>query len=149
MQLQKIVIAPDSFKESMTAQQVGNIIKQAFTNVYGNTLHYDIIPMADGGEGTTDALMHATGATKYTVIVNDPLMRPIEACYARADEQQIAIIEMAAASGLDLLEKEERNPLYTSSYGTGELIKDALNHGAKTIILGIGGSATNDGVQVC
>lgn len=145
MQLQKIVIAPDSFKESMTAQQVGNIIKQAFTNVYGNTLHYDIIPMADGGEGTTDALMHATGATKYTVIVNDPLMRPIEACYARADEQQIAIIEMAAASGLDLLEKEERNPLYTSSYGTGELIKDALNHGAKTIILGIGGSATNDG----
>lgn len=73
MQLQKIVIAPDSFKESMTAQQVGNIIKQAFTNVYGNTLHYDIIPMADGGEGTTDALMHATGATKYTVIVNDPL----------------------------------------------------------------------------
>ncbi|PVV78519.1 glycerate kinase, partial [Staphylococcus aureus] len=134
MQLQKIVIAPDSFKESMTAQQVGNIIKQAFTNVYGNTLHYDIIPMADGGEGTTDALMHATGATKYTVIVNDPLMRPIEACYARADEQQIAIIEMAAASGLDLLEKEERNPLYTSSYGTGELIKDALNHGAKTII---------------
>ena len=56
----------------MTAQQVGNIIKQAFTNVYGNTLHYDIIPMADGGEGTTDALMHATGATKYTVIVNDP-----------------------------------------------------------------------------
>ncbi|MDR4248457.1 glycerate kinase, partial [Bacillus thuringiensis] len=69
----------------------------------------------------------------------------IEACYARADEQQIAIIEMAAASGLDLLEKEERNPLYTSSYGTGELIKDALNHGAKTIILGIGGSATNDG----
>lgn len=105
MQLQKIVIAPDSFKESMTAQQVGNIIKQAFTNVYGNTLHYDIIPMADGGEGTTDALMHATGATKYTVIVNDPLMRPIEACYARADEQQIAIIEMAAASGLDLLEK--------------------------------------------
>ena len=113
MQLQKIVIAPDSFKESMTAQQVGNIIKQAFTNVYGNTLHYDIIPMADGCEGTTDALMHATGATKYTVIVNDPLMRPIEACYARADEQQIAIIEMAAASGLDLLEKEELNPLYT------------------------------------
>ena len=71
-------------------------------------------------------------------------MRPIEACYARADEQQIAIIEMAAASGLDLLEKENVT-LYTSSYGTGELIKDALNHGAKTIILGIGGSATNDG----
>ena len=90
-------------------------------------------------------LMHATGATKYTVIVNDPLMRPIEACYARADEQQIAIIEMAAASGFGFIRKEERNPLYTSSYGTGELIKDALNHGAKTIILGIGGSATNDG----
>ncbi|UMT80452.1 glycerate kinase [Staphylococcus roterodami] len=145
MQLQKIVIAPDSFKESMTAQQVGNTIKKAFTNIYGNTINYDIIPMADGGEGTTDALMHATGATKYTVIVNDPLMRPIKASYARADEQQIAIIEMAAASGLDLLKKEERNPLYTSSYGTGELIKDALDHGAKTIILGIGGSATNDG----
>ncbi|MBE2130016.1 glycerate kinase, partial [Staphylococcus schweitzeri] len=81
----------------------------------------------------------------YTVIVNDPLMRPIEACYARADEHQIAIIEMAAASGFNLLTKEERNPLYTSSYGTGEIIKDAIDHGAKTIILGIGGSVTNDG----
>lgn len=145
MKLNKIVIAPDSFKESMTSEQVGHTIKDAFKQILPQHISYDVIPVADGGEGTTAALTTALDATSYSVTVNDPLMRPIDAKYSRSDKQQVAVIEMAAASGLDLLIEEEKNPLKTTSYGTGELILDALNHGATTIILGIGGSATNDG----
>ncbi|UDI77558.1 glycerate kinase [Staphylococcus taiwanensis] len=145
MKFKKIVIATDSFKESMSAKQAGNAIRQGFMNVYGDKMSYDVIPMADGGEGTTDALREALNATSYTVKVHDPLHRQIIATYARSHDDSVAIIEMAAAAGLDLLTNEERNPLITSTYGVGELIFDALKHGVTKIILGIGGSATNDG----
>lgn len=145
MNLKKIVIATDSFKESMSAKEAGLAIQDGFKAVFDDAIHYDIIPMADGGEGTTDALKEALNAKTYTIPVHDPLHRSIEASYARSDDDQIAIIEMAASSGLDLLSKDERNPLITSTYGVGEMILDALNHHVSKIILGIGGSATNDG----
>ncbi|BBD89180.1 glycerate kinase [Staphylococcus caprae] len=141
----KIVIAPDSFKESMTAKEVAQAIQQGFQEVWDNYITFDLIPMADGGEGTTEALKEALNAISYTAKVKDPLHREIEAMYAISNQHQTAIIEMAVASGLDLLKEDERNPLYSSSYGTGQLINHALHHGVKKIILGIGGSATNDG----
>lgn len=145
MHINKVIIASDSFKESMTAQLIGQTIQQAFQQVLPDDIQYDIIPMADGGEGTTEALIDALDAKSYRVSVHDPLMRPIEASYARSDIHQTAIIEMAEASGLQLLHASDKNPLHTTSFGTGELIKDALDHDVKTIILGLGGSATNDG----
>lgn len=145
MNLNHIVIATDSFKESMSAKQAGLAIQQGFTNVFKDTVSFDIIPMADGGEGTTDALKEALHAQSHTVKVHDPLYREIKASYARSQDDTVAIIEMAAAAGLDLISKEKRNPLITTTYGVGELILDALDYGVSKIILGIGGSATNDG----
>jgi len=141
----KVIIAPDSFKESMSAKEAALAIKEGFQEVFDSSTIYDIIPMADGGEGTTEVLKEALNATSYCVEVKDPLNRNIMASYARSDEHRTAIIEMAAASGLALLSKDERNPSITTSYGTGQLINDALNHDVNKIILGIGGSATNDG----
>ena len=141
----KIVIAPDSFKESMSAKEAAEAIQEGFSTILSPTIEYDLIPMADGGEGTTEALMDALNAKIITTTVKDPLYRDINANYAYAPQQKIAIIEMAAASGLDLLSNEERNPLKTTSFGTGQLINHALDQGAQKVILGIGGSATNDG----
>ncbi|MEX3447198.1 glycerate kinase [Staphylococcus warneri] len=141
----KIVIAPDSFKESMSAKEAAAAIQEGFSTILPSTIEYDLIPMADGGEGTTEALIDALNAKIITTTVKDPLYRDINANYAYAPQQKIAIIEMAAASGLDLLSNEERNPLKTTSFGTGQLINHALDQGAQKVILGIGGSATNDG----
>ena len=141
----KIVIAPDSFKESMSAKEAAEAIQEGFSTILPSTIEYDLIPMADGGEGTTEALIDALNAKIITTTVKDPLYRDINANYAYSPHQKIAIIEMAAASGLDLLSNEERNPLKTTSFGTGQLINHALDQGAQKIILGIGGSATNDG----
>lgn len=141
----KIVIAPDSFKESMSAREAAEAIQEGFSKILPSTVEYDLIPMADGGEGTTEALMEALNAKTIATTVKDPLYRDITAKYAYTSSQKIAIIEMAAASGLDLLTKEERNPLKTTTFGTGQLINHALELGAQKIILGIGGSATNDG----
>ena len=141
----KVIIAPDSFKESMSAKEAALAIKDGFQEVFDSSTIYDIIPMADGGEGTTEVLKEALNATSYCVEVKDPLNRNIMASYERSNEHQTAIIEMAAASGLALLSKDERDPSITTSYGTGQLINDALNHDVNKIILGIGGSATNDG----
>lgn len=146
MNLEKIVIAPDSFKESMSAKEASEAIMRGFAKVYPVAhTDYTLIPMADGGEGTTEALSEALQAERVTAEVHDPLIREIMSSYAYATDSQTAIIEMASASGLDLLTPEERHPARTSSYGTGELIQDALDRGATRIILGIGGSATNDG----
>ncbi|PNZ70337.1 glycerate kinase [Staphylococcus croceilyticus] len=145
MPIHKIVIATDSFKESMSAKEAGLAIQRGFQKILNKTINYDIIPMADGGEGTTDALKEALNAETYKVKVHDPLHHDIEASYARSQDNNVAIIEMAAASGLDLLKSHEREPLKTSTFGVGELIKDALDHGVSKIILGLGGSATNDG----
>ncbi|GGP51222.1 glycerate kinase [Shewanella algicola] len=144
----KIVIAPDSFKESLSALEVANAIEQGFKQVFPN-IEYCKVPMADGGEGTVQAMVDATGGHIVECQVTGPLGKPVEAFYGilgqtDANSRRTAVIEMAAASGLHLVSTTQRNPLLTSSFGVGELIADALNNGIKHIILGLGGSATND-----
>lgn len=143
--IKKIVIAPDSFKESMAAIEVADAIERGFAKVFPNTTVFDKIPMADGGEGTTEALVNALNASYRKVTVKNPINKTITASYGYAYETNTAIIDMASASGLDLIAEEDKNPLITTSYGTGQLINDAIEQGAQHIILGIGGSATNDG----
>ncbi|QQP70572.1 glycerate kinase [Carnobacterium sp. CS13] len=140
----KIVIAPDSFKESLTALEAANAIEEGFKKVFPDA-EYVKIPMADGGEGTVQFLVDATKGRLETLIVQGPLGEPVEGFYGISGDGTVAIIEMAAASGLHLVPPSERNPLITSTWGTGELIQDALNKGVKEILIGIGGSATNDG----
>ncbi|EGW36247.1 glycerate kinase [Desulfosporosinus sp. OT] len=140
----RIVIAPDSFKGCLTALNVALAMSRGVQRVYPESV-IDLIPMADGGEGTVEAILSSVGGEKIEIKVSDPLGRPIRAAYGLIDEGNTAIIEMAAASGLTLLNDEERNPRLTSTQGTGELILDALERGVKKILLGIGGSATNDG----
>ncbi|QPR28522.1 glycerate kinase [Edwardsiella hoshinae] len=140
----KIVIAPDSFKESLSAIQVAQAIEQGFREVYPDA-HYQLLPMADGGEGTVDAMVAATGGQRVAQTVTGPLGQPVEAFFGWLGDNETAVIEMAAASGLHLVPTELRDPTRTTSYGTGELILAALDRGARRLILGIGGSATNDG----
>tara|TARA_R110002033_G_scaffold4618_8_gene21897 strand:+ start:1171 stop:2340 length:1170 start_codon:yes stop_codon:yes gene_type:complete len=144
----KIVIAPDSFKESLSALEVANAIEDGFKQVFPNAQYYKV-PMADGGEGTVQAMVDATQGQIINLTVTGPLGLPVNAFYGvlgQLDENgnQTAIIEMAAASGLHLVPSTQRNPLLTTSFGTGELIADALDRGIRHIILGLGGSATND-----
>lgn len=139
-----IVIAPDSFKESLTALEVAVAIKTGFERIFPNA-EYQLVPMADGGEGTVQSLADATQGSLQKIAVIAPLTNTVEAFWGLSGDKQTAFIEMAAASGLHLVAPEQRNPLVTTSYGTGELIKAALDRGVKKIILGIGGSATNDG----
>ena len=138
----RILIAPDSFKESLEALEVCCAIASGFRQIFSDA-NYTLLPMADGGEGTSAVLSYALGGRWKNVVVNDPLMRPITAKYLLL-ENKTAVIEIAQACGLHLLTSEERDPLITSSYGVGELIADALSEGAKRIIIGLGGSATND-----
>jgi glycerate 2-kinase len=145
MAIKKILIAPDSFKESMTAKQAAEAVKRGFESVYKGSMVYDLIPMADGGEGTTQSLADGLNGTLHEKEVTGPLGQPVTATYAISGDGSTAIIEMAEASGLALVPAEKRNPLKTTTYGTGELIKAALDHDVSKIILGIGGSATNDG----
>lgn len=139
-----IVIAPDSFKESLTALEIADIVAQGFQSVFPDAI-CSKIPVADGGEGTLQAIVDAKKGRFISTNVHDPLNRPITAQYGMIENDSIAIIEMATASGLTLLSINERNPLITTTYGTGELIRHALDNGARKIILAIGGSATNDG----
>ena len=138
----KILIAPDSFKESLEALDVCHAIESGFSQIFSNA-EYTLLPMADGGEGTSAVLSYVLGGRWKEVIVNDPLMRPISAKYLLLPDAT-AVIEIAQACGLHLLTVEERNPSIASSYGVGELIKDALDEGVQRIIIGLGGSATND-----
>lgn len=138
-----ILIAADSFKGSCSARQVTDTIERAAKNVLPDVT-VTKIPVADGGEGTVDALIAAMHGTKVTVPVHDPLGRPITAEYGLLPDGS-AVIETAAASGLTLLKPEERDALHASTFGTGELIRHALEHGVKKLILGLGGSATTDG----
>ena len=140
----KIVIAPDSYKESLSALEVAQAVEAGFRQVFPDA-DYVLVPVADGGEGTVDAMVAATGGRKETVTVSGPLGEPVEAFYGLTGDGDTAVIEMAAASGLALVPPDRRNPLLTSSRGTGELIRAALDAGARRFILGIGGSATNDG----
>ncbi|MDO5073735.1 MAG: glycerate kinase [Neisseria animaloris] len=140
----KIVIAPDSFKESLSALQAAEAIEAGFRKVLPDA-EYVKVPMADGGEGTVQSLVDATQGRLVETEVTAPLGNPVKAAFGISGDGQTAIIEMAAASGLHLVPPSQRNPLKTTSYGTGELIQAALKHGIDKIILGIGGSATNDG----
>ncbi len=138
----KILIAPDSFKESLEAIDVCHAIQSGFRQVFPNA-NYRLLPMADGGEGTAAVLSYVLGGRWKEVRVHDPMMQPITAKYLLLPNAT-AVIEIAQACGLHLLTPNERNPLITSSFGVGELIADALNEGVKRIIIGLGGSATND-----
>ncbi|MGP5201465.1 glycerate kinase [Psychrobacter aquimaris] len=138
----KILIAPDSFKESLEALDVCRAIQSGFSQVFPDA-DYKLLPMADGGEGTSAVLSYVLGGRWKDVKVHDPLMRPITAKYLLLPDAT-AVIEIAQACGLHLLKAAERNPVTTSSYGVGELIADALKEGAKRIIIGLGGSGTND-----
>jgi glycerate kinase len=139
-----ILIAPDAFKGSLTSKEYCDICEKAIKSIIPNarTIKY---PMADGGEGTVEALvLNTKGKIKYTV-VQDPLGNPVEAKYGILGDGTTGIIEMASASGLTLVPIERRNPFYTSTYGTGQLVLKLLDEGCTHIIMGIGGSATNDG----
>lgn len=139
-----IVVAPDSFKECLSATQVTLAISEGIKRIFPEA-GITCIPIADGGEGTVEALVTATGGTIVTTSSVDALNRPIQSFYGVLGDGKTAIIEMAAASGIELLASKERNPLIASTYGTGLLIKAALDAGYTQLIVGIGGSATNDG----
>lgn len=140
-----VVLAPDSFKESMSAQKACAAMERGIRKVL---LDAEVIqvPMADGGEGTIDALVASTGGTRIEVEVSGPIpTEKITTYYGLLADKKTAVIEMAKANGLECLKIEKRNPLLTSTYGTGEIIKAALDQGVEKIIIGLGGSATNDG----
>lgn len=143
----KIIVAPDSFKGSVTALEAAKSIEKGLRRVFLDA-SIDKIPMADGGEGTVQSLVDATGGQFRTERVLDPLGNEIEAQYGLLSDgdsaYNCAVIEMASASGLTLVPREKRNPLLTTTYGTGQLIRSALEQGCKKLIIGIGGSATND-----
>ena len=143
--MKKFVLAPDSFKESMTAKEVCVAMEKGVKKVFSDAeiIH---VPMADGGEGTVESLVDATNGHKEYIEVQGPLPeQKVKAYYGILGDEKTAVIEMAQASGLMLVEPRYRNPLTTTTYGTGELIKAALDKGVSTVIIGIGGSATVDG----
>ncbi|EOE6854296.1 glycerate kinase [Cronobacter sakazakii] len=142
--LKKIVIAPDSFKESLSAMDVAKAIEAGFREIYPQA-SYVCVPMADGGEGTVEAMVAATGGQIITTPVTAPLGNKVDGFFGLLGDGETAVVEMAAASGLHLVPTAQRDPRITTSYGTGELILAALERGVKAIIIGIGGSATNDG----
>lgn len=144
----KFVIAPDSFKGCMTAKQACAAIRDGLLRVFPDA-EYVMVPMADGGEGTVRSLVDATHGRICSAQVLDPLQRETVAEYGilgnANDSGLTAIIEMSAASGIQFVDEHTRNPLVATTYGTGQLMKHALDDGVRTIILGVGGSATNDG----
>lgn len=140
----RIVIAPDSFKESLAAAAVAAALAAGIRQALPDA-DLDLIPMADGGEGTVDALVAATGGRHHRCVVVGPLGRPVTACFGLLGDGATAVIEMAQASGLPLVPPGQRDPAATTTYGTGELIAAALAKGARRVIVGVGGSATHDG----
>ncbi|NBC99631.1 glycerate kinase [Atlantibacter hermannii] len=140
----KIVIAPDSWKESLTALEVATAIEDGFRQIFPDAEMVKI-PMADGGEGTVEAMVAATQGRIVNLRVTGPLGEPVDAFYGLSGDERQAFIEMAAASGLESVAPARRDPRITTSWGTGELIRHALDAGVRHIIIGLGGSATNDG----
>lgn len=139
----KVVIACDSFKGSVSAVEAVSYLEEGIRRVWPDAC-IDGIPVADGGEGTVDAFLHSLPGERITVPVMGPLGDPVQADFALLNDGT-AVIEMAAASGLPLLAPEERNPMCTTTYGTGQLMAAALDAGCTRLVLGLGGSATNDG----
>lgn len=140
----KIIIAPDSLKGSITAIEAAFSVEKGVKNAFPEA-ETVLIPVADGGEGTMETLVSATNGREVSVGVTGPLGKPIDAKYGVLGDEQTCIIEMATASGLNLINDAELNPLKTTTYGTGELIKAALDEGYRNFVLALGGSATNDG----
>ena len=140
----KYVVAPDSFKESMTAKEVCDAMEKGIKEA-DSAAEVIKVPMADVGDGTVDSLVDATQGQRVIVEVTGPLGNKISAYYGILGNGTTAVIEMAKASGLEIVEKKKRNPMITTTFGTGELIRDALDHNVKEIIIGLGGSSTNDG----
>ncbi|MFP4223090.1 MAG: glycerate kinase [Phycisphaeraceae bacterium] len=142
----RVICAPDSFKESISASEAAEAMARGVRAAGGEA---DVCPIADGGEGTVDALTTATGGEIRTARVTGPLGEPVDAAWGMLgdvpDQPRTAVVEMAAASGLPLVPKDQRDPTKTTTFGTGEVIRAALDAGAGRIILGIGGSATTDG----
>ena len=140
----KIVVAPDSFKGSLSSTKIAEAIEKGIQKI-DPSITVLKVPVADGGEGTVEALVCATQGSIIPVTVTGPLLNKVEAFYGISGDGQTAFIEMAAASGLALLNRNEYNAMQATSYGTGELVLHALNQGCRNIIIGLGGSATNDG----
>lgn len=140
----KIVIAPDSFKESLAADQVAEAIQEGFVSFFPNA-EYHLLPIADGGEGTIQALTSANNGVLETITITGPLGNPVNAKIAFSHNGKTAFIEMAKACGLHLVPLESRNPLQTTTYGVGELLLYAIERGVEEVIIGVGGSSTNDG----
>ena len=143
----KLLFASDSFKGTLSSEQTADLLDKAAREVFGE-VETDSVPVADGGEGTTDAVIAAEHGEKIYTEVYGPLMERTRAYYGKLDDRR-AVLEMAAASGLPMVPLDKRNPLYTTSYGTGELIRHALDSGFTDISIAIGGSATNDGGMGC
>ena len=142
--MKKIIVASDSFKGSLSSAEVAAAVAEGVRDVCPEC-KVVCLEVGDGGEGTSGALMRALGGSAVSCETHDPLMRPIIADYGISADGRTAVIDMAAASGLTLLRSEERNPLLTTTFGTGEMIADALRSGCRRVIVGLGGSATNDG----
>ena len=140
----KVVVAIDSLKGSLSSLEAGNAISEGIHKVFPKA-EVTVRPLADGGEGTVEALTLGMNGHLEKVIVTGPLGRPVEAIYGVLEKSKTAIMEMSAAAGITLVDEQERNPLNTTTYGVGEMIKDAIDKGCRHFIMGIGGSATNDG----
>lgn len=140
----KVVVAVDSFKGSMSSREAGNAVKEGVLRVYPDA-EVVVRALADGGEGTVEALMEGLGGEKVNITVTGPNNEKIESYYGYIKEKNMAVIETAAVAGLVLVEPDNRNPLTATTYGLGEMIKDAVTRGCRDFILGLGGSATNDG----
>ena len=140
----KFVLAPDSFKESMTSKEVCNAMTEGIRKVFSNA-EIIAVPMADGGEGTMQSMIDSTNGTIYSEIVKGPLGRDIKAQFGILGDKNTAIVEAAEACGLQLVDKSLRNPLITTTYGVGQLIKSALDMNINKLIITLGGSSTNDG----
>ncbi len=140
----KMLFASDSFKGSLTAVEICDLLTEEARKIFPGVQTVSV-PIADGGEGTVEALLRAMGGTWMTSKVKGPLFSPVEARWGMLSDGSTAVMEMAEASGLPYVPEAQRDPRNTTSYGTGEMIADALRHGAKSLLIGIGGSATNDG----
>lgn len=140
----KILIASDSYKHCLSSKEVGECLREGIMEKMPETTVV-IVPIADGGEGTVDALVDLAGGEKVSVSVHGPMMKETTAQFGLIDNGRTAIMEMSAASGIELLKDEELDPLKTTTFGTGEMILDALDRGCDKIVIGLGGSATNDG----
>ena len=144
MKIKNILISPQEFKESLTGLEVANAIQEGINKV-DSKIKTSLVPVADGGDGTLQTMVDVTGGEIITETVRDPLGRNIDSVWGKLGDDNSAVIEMAKASGLALLNENEKSATLTSTYGTGQLFKFALDQGIKNFIIGIGGSATNDG----